>query len=245
MVRKICICKFISDLYIILFILCCYTVSCFLLLSYCFSLFIVDIVFLVVIFVVCCLVLVSPLLLLSLFPLLFLLFVLCCSCCSCCFLFVACCLLFFLLSLLLLLQILFCFANFQVVPTYGTLGTAVSLHFTADAFSSRLLKDAPETVARTKRKPLKIGWMAMFLWDFCCGNVWEMFGNRLGIFVGNLYECYGYFVAIYPLVSGRKLLGMNISAIRSRQRIRFLDLLMVISYFPDNSQQVFGTMFSR
>eukprot|EP00435_Cladocopium_sp_Y103_P014948 s1134_g3.t1 len=33
-----------------------------------------------------------------------------------------------------------------VVPTYGTLGTAVSLHFTPNAYESRLLKDAPETV---------------------------------------------------------------------------------------------------
>lgn len=33
-----------------------------------------------------------------------------------------------------------------VVPTYGTLGTAVSLHFTNEAYQSRLLKDAPETV---------------------------------------------------------------------------------------------------
>eukprot|EP00438_Fugacium_kawagutii_P035328 Skav206918 [mRNA] locus=scaffold808:683885:689536:+ [translate_table: standard] len=36
--------------------------------------------------------------------------------------------------------------NSRVVPTYGTLGTAVSLHFTDEAFQSRLLKDAPETV---------------------------------------------------------------------------------------------------
>jgi hypothetical protein len=34
----------------------------------------------------------------------------------------------------------------EVVPTYGTLGTAVSLHFTNEAYQSRLLKDAPETV---------------------------------------------------------------------------------------------------
>lgn len=33
-----------------------------------------------------------------------------------------------------------------VVPTYGTLGTAVSLHFTDEAFTSRLLSEAPETV---------------------------------------------------------------------------------------------------
>jgi len=33
-----------------------------------------------------------------------------------------------------------------VVPTYGTLGTAVALQFTQEAHQSRLLKDAPETV---------------------------------------------------------------------------------------------------
>ncbi|CAJ1455205.1 unnamed protein product [Effrenium voratum] len=33
-----------------------------------------------------------------------------------------------------------------VVPTYGTLGTAVALHFTDQAMQSRLLKEAPETV---------------------------------------------------------------------------------------------------
>lgn len=33
-----------------------------------------------------------------------------------------------------------------VVPTYGTLGTAVSLHFTTSANSSRLLRDAPPEV---------------------------------------------------------------------------------------------------
>lgn len=38
------------------------------------------------------------------------------------------------------------FSVAEVVPTYGTLGTAVSLHFTNEAYQSRLLKDAPETV---------------------------------------------------------------------------------------------------
>lgn len=35
-----------------------------------------------------------------------------------------------------------------MVPTYGTLGTAVSLHFTDEAFTSRLLSEAPETAPR-------------------------------------------------------------------------------------------------